>query len=105
MAFIPDPKSRALLFDVTRCIGCRACAQACKESHGFSGTGEETELDATTTTEASTVTSEGTTETTPDDETTTSATTTTTTTCRRSSTTRRRPSRRGSAPWTSSTGI
>jgi len=42
------PESRALLFDVTRCIGCGACAQACKESHGFPGTGEETELDATT---------------------------------------------------------
>src|SRR5574340_191507 len=48
MAFLPDPKSRALLFDVTRCVGCRACAKACKESHGFPGTGEETELDATT---------------------------------------------------------
>jgi len=48
MAFLPDPKSRGLLFDVTRCIGCRACAQACKESHGFPGTGEETELDAVT---------------------------------------------------------
>jgi formate dehydrogenase iron-sulfur subunit len=44
----PDPAARALLIDVTRCIGCRACAQACKESHGFPGTGEETELDATT---------------------------------------------------------
>jgi formate dehydrogenase iron-sulfur subunit len=33
---------------VTRCIGCQACSQACKESHGFEGTGEETELDATT---------------------------------------------------------
>ena len=48
MAYLPDPKSRALLFDITRCVGCRACAQACKESHGFPGTGEETELDATT---------------------------------------------------------
>jgi len=48
MAFLPDPKSRALLFDITRCVGCRACAQACKEAHGFPGTGEETELDATT---------------------------------------------------------
>jgi formate dehydrogenase iron-sulfur subunit len=48
MALLPDPKARALLFDVTRCIGCRACAQACKESHGFPGTGEETELDAVT---------------------------------------------------------
>ena len=48
MAFLPDPKSRALLFDVTRCIGCRSCAKACKEAHGFPGDGEETELDATT---------------------------------------------------------
>lgn len=48
MALLPNPKSRALLFDVTRCIGCHACSQACKESHGFEGTGEETELDATT---------------------------------------------------------
>ena len=39
---------RALLVDITRCIGCRACAQACKETHAFPGTGEETELDATT---------------------------------------------------------
>jgi formate dehydrogenase iron-sulfur subunit len=39
---------QALLVDVTRCIGCRACALACKEAHGFAGTGEETELDATT---------------------------------------------------------
>jgi formate dehydrogenase iron-sulfur subunit len=43
-----DPGARALLIDVTRCVGCRECAKACKESHGFSGTGEETELDATT---------------------------------------------------------
>ncbi len=48
MAYLPNPKSRALLVDVTRCIGCRACAQACKESHGLPGTGEETELDAVT---------------------------------------------------------
>jgi formate dehydrogenase iron-sulfur subunit len=48
MAMTPDPRSRALLFDVTRCLGCRACATACKESHGFPGTGEETELDAVT---------------------------------------------------------
>jgi formate dehydrogenase iron-sulfur subunit len=45
---LPDPKARALLFDVTRCIGCHACALACKEAQGFPGTGEETELDATT---------------------------------------------------------
>jgi formate dehydrogenase iron-sulfur subunit len=42
------PGARALLIDVTRCVGCRACAKACKETHGFTGTGEETELDATT---------------------------------------------------------
>jgi formate dehydrogenase iron-sulfur subunit len=48
MAYLTNPKSRALLVDVTRCIGCRACAQACKESHGLPGTGEETELDAVT---------------------------------------------------------
>ena len=48
MAMIPNPKSRALLVDVTRCIGCRSCAKACKESHGFPGNGEETELDAVT---------------------------------------------------------
>jgi formate dehydrogenase iron-sulfur subunit len=48
MAFLPNPKSRGLLFDVTRCIGCRACATACKELHAFPGTGEETELDAST---------------------------------------------------------
>ena len=46
MAFLPNPKARALLFDVTRCVGCHACAKACKESHGFPGNGEETELDA-----------------------------------------------------------
>ncbi len=44
----PNPRSRALLFDATRCIGCGSCARACKESHGFPGTGEETELDAVT---------------------------------------------------------
>jgi formate dehydrogenase iron-sulfur subunit len=48
MSFLPNPKSRALLFDVTRCVGCRECAKACKASHEFPGTGEETELDATT---------------------------------------------------------
>jgi formate dehydrogenase iron-sulfur subunit len=48
MAFLPNPKSRALLFDVTRCVGCQECAKACKASHEFPGTGEETELDATT---------------------------------------------------------
>jgi len=48
MAFLPNPRSRALLIDVTRCIGCRSCAKACKESHGLPGSGEETELDAVT---------------------------------------------------------
>jgi formate dehydrogenase iron-sulfur subunit len=28
---------KALLIDITRCIGCRACMEACKEIHGFSG--------------------------------------------------------------------
>lgn len=48
MATIPNPNSRGLLIDVTRCVGCHACTTACKESHGFPGDGEETELDATT---------------------------------------------------------
>ncbi|HXY42115.1 MAG TPA: 4Fe-4S dicluster domain-containing protein [Vicinamibacteria bacterium] len=48
MASIANPQSRAILFDVTRCIGCRSCAKACKEAHGFPGTGDETELDAVT---------------------------------------------------------
>jgi formate dehydrogenase iron-sulfur subunit len=26
---------RALLVDITRCIGCRACVSACQEAHGF----------------------------------------------------------------------
>ena len=40
--------ARALLIDITRCIGCRACAAACKESHGFPGDGTEEKLDAVT---------------------------------------------------------
>ena len=48
MTFTPNPKARALLFDVTRCVGCHECARACKASHELSGSGEETELDATT---------------------------------------------------------
>ena len=27
--------SRAILIDITKCIGCRNCEQACKEVHGF----------------------------------------------------------------------
>lgn len=27
--------SRAILIDITKCIGCRSCEQACKEVHGF----------------------------------------------------------------------
>ena len=46
MALMPNPKSRAVLFDVTRCVGCHECAKACKAAHEFPGTGEETELDA-----------------------------------------------------------
>ncbi len=32
-----DIKDRALLIDITRCAGCRACMDACMESHGFTG--------------------------------------------------------------------
>jgi formate dehydrogenase iron-sulfur subunit len=28
-------KTRAILVDITKCIGCRACEQACKQLHGF----------------------------------------------------------------------
>lgn len=28
-------RSKAMLIDITKCIGCRACEQACKEIHGF----------------------------------------------------------------------
>jgi formate dehydrogenase iron-sulfur subunit len=27
--------TRAILVDITKCIGCRSCEQACKEAHGF----------------------------------------------------------------------
>ena len=27
--------SRAILVDITKCIGCRSCEQACKQIHGF----------------------------------------------------------------------
>jgi formate dehydrogenase iron-sulfur subunit len=42
-----DGKARALLIDIKRCIGCRACVGACKEVHGFPGEDTETELSAT----------------------------------------------------------
>ena len=28
-------KTRAILVDITKCVGCRACEQACKEIHHF----------------------------------------------------------------------
>jgi len=28
-------RTRAILVDITKCIGCRSCEQACKETHGF----------------------------------------------------------------------
>jgi len=46
MATITNPRARALLIDITRCIGCGACAQACKEKQGFPEA-EEKELSAT----------------------------------------------------------
>lgn len=39
--------SRALLIDITRCIGCQGCAAACKEIHAFAGEPTETTLSAT----------------------------------------------------------
>jgi len=30
------PKTKAILIDITKCIGCRSCEQACKQIHGFS---------------------------------------------------------------------
>jgi formate dehydrogenase iron-sulfur subunit len=38
--------TRAILIDVTKCIGCRSCEQACKEIHGFP---KETEYKLSTT--------------------------------------------------------
>jgi formate dehydrogenase iron-sulfur subunit len=38
---------RALLIDITRCIGCHACAAACQELHQFPGDGTDAELSAT----------------------------------------------------------
>jgi Fe-S-cluster-containing dehydrogenase component len=34
-------RTRAILIDITKCIGCRSCEQACQEIHGFP---KETEL-------------------------------------------------------------
>ena len=28
-------RTKAILVDITKCIGCRSCEQACKEAHGF----------------------------------------------------------------------
>lgn len=39
-------KPKALLIDITKCIGCQACALACKEANGLPGE-EESELSAT----------------------------------------------------------
>jgi formate dehydrogenase iron-sulfur subunit len=39
-------KSRALLVDTKRCIGCRACVAACKQAHGFPGDDSASELSA-----------------------------------------------------------
>ncbi|MBI4160917.1 MAG: formate dehydrogenase, partial [Acidobacteria bacterium] len=33
---------KAILVDITRCIGCRSCVVACKEVHGFPGDETET---------------------------------------------------------------
>ena len=27
--------TKAILVDITKCIGCRSCEQACKQIHGF----------------------------------------------------------------------
>jgi formate dehydrogenase iron-sulfur subunit len=29
------PRTKAILIDITKCIGCRSCEQACKQIHGF----------------------------------------------------------------------
>ncbi len=39
-------KPKALLIDITKCIGCQLCALACKEANGLPGE-EEEELSAT----------------------------------------------------------
>ena len=38
--------AKAILIDITRCIGCRACEATCKEIHGFPA-GQEPKLSAT----------------------------------------------------------
>jgi formate dehydrogenase iron-sulfur subunit len=40
-------KTKGLLIDTTKCIGCQACALACKEANGLPGTEPEKELSAT----------------------------------------------------------
>jgi formate dehydrogenase iron-sulfur subunit len=42
-----NDNARAILVDIKRCIGCRACVSACKELHAFPGKETETELSAT----------------------------------------------------------
>lgn len=42
-----ESKPRALLVDIKRCIGCRACVAACKEVHGFPGGDTDTDMSAT----------------------------------------------------------
>ena len=43
-----EPEALGLLYDSTRCVGCGACAAACKESNGLPWDGEPRELDCTT---------------------------------------------------------
>jgi formate dehydrogenase iron-sulfur subunit len=40
------PRAKAILVDITKCIGCRSCERACKEIHGFPME-EETKLSPT----------------------------------------------------------
>jgi len=40
-------KTKGLLIDTTKCIGCQACALACKEANGLPGAEPEKELSAT----------------------------------------------------------
>ncbi len=42
-----DDTPRALLVDMTRCIGCRSCVAACKEAHDLPGDESDTVLSAT----------------------------------------------------------